>query len=169
MIPAPAVCRFEPVSDLRLLAAIERAERHIQAQGILPSRIAEHLGFRFGARTTRQLRPQIEKLIAAQALVRSHRHGCSILGLTSKGRKRLARARREGKDLELPEAPQHQTWRNAREQAEHIDQFRSELAKTLTQAQTLLQSLVGALDATATAVRPTWLVVVLPTRVGRAR
>jgi hypothetical protein len=135
--------RSEPVSDLKLLAAIDRAERHSQTQGVLPSHIPEHLGFTRGRRTIRQLRPQIEALTAAQVLVRSRLHGSSVWGLTTKGRRRLAKARREGQDLALPESPQHQSWRHAHEQAEGIDEFRGELAKTLTEARTLLATNAG--------------------------
>lgn len=130
---------FEPVSDLQLLAAIDRAERHRRAAGVQRRSIADHLGFARGAFTTRKLDPQIEQLIADGHLVRSRRAGNRVWGLTAKGRRRLARARREGKDLALPEAPQHQTWREARDEASlRFGDFRGELEETLAEVQTLL-------------------------------
>jgi DNA-binding transcriptional regulator PaaX len=132
---------FEPVSDLQLLAAIDRAERHRQTRGVQRFRIAEHLGFPRGPATTRRLRPQIESLIAAGMLASSRRLGSTTWGLTDAGRKRLARARRAGKVIELPESPQHRTWRQSYEHAhEHIDALRKELRSTLTEAQALLKS-----------------------------
>jgi hypothetical protein len=136
-----AIRPFEPVSDLQLLAAIDRAERHSRCSGVQRGRIAEHLGFARGARTTRLLRPQIDALIAAGALMCGKRHGSIVWGLMPAGRRRLARARRDGKNLDLPEAPQHQRWRASRQQAtSRIDEFRGELRRTLTDAQALLDS-----------------------------
>jgi hypothetical protein len=37
--------RWEPVSDALVLAAVERAERHRQREGVVRSDIAAHLGF----------------------------------------------------------------------------------------------------------------------------
>lgn len=131
---------FAPVSDLQLLAAIDRAERHRRAAGVQRRSIADHLGFARGAFTTRKLDPQIERLIAAGHLVRSRRAGNRVWGLTAQGRRKLARARREGKNVELPEAPQHQTWREARDEASlRIGEFRVELGGTLAEAQALLE------------------------------
>jgi hypothetical protein len=132
---------FEPVSDLQLPAAIDRAERHSQAKGVQRGRIAEHLGFARSPSTTRRLRPQVEKLVAAGALVRLGRYGSNVWVLTRYGRERVARARRDGKDLGLPESPQHRRWRYAREEAtRRIGEFGEELRLTLKEAQGLLAS-----------------------------
>jgi hypothetical protein len=57
----------------------------------------------------------------------SRRHGNGVVGLTSTGRTRLARARRSGEALQLPEAPQHRRSREARaEAARQIDAVRAQ-------------------------------------------
>lgn len=130
---------LEPVSDIQLLAAIDRAERHSQAEGVQQGRITEHLGVARSVSTTRKLRPQVERLVAAGALVRSRRYGSNVWSLTPRGRERVARARRDGKDLGLPESPQHRRWRYARDEAtRRIDEFCAELRLTLKEAQVLL-------------------------------
>jgi hypothetical protein len=89
---------FEPVSDIQLLAAIDRAERHSQAEGVQQGRITEHLGVARSVSTTRKLRPQVERLVAAGALVRSRRYGSNVWSLTPRGRERGSEssARRKG-------------------------------------------------------------------------
>jgi hypothetical protein len=132
--------RFEAVSDDVVLAAVERAERHREREGdgVMMSDIAEHLGFVYGSWTTRRLRPQIEVFIAAGLLVRSREHGVTVWGLTSSGRKRVARA---GESVVLPESPQHRVWRHARSlAAERINGFRG-------QVRSVLEETTGALDA----------------------
>ena len=132
--------RFEPVSDELVLAAVERAERHREREGdgVMMSDIAEHLGFVHGSWTTRRLRPQIEAFIAAGLLVRSRRHGVVVWGLTSSGRRHVAR---EGESVVLPESPQHRVWRHAQAlAAERIDGLRGQLRGVLTET-------AGALDA----------------------
>ncbi len=132
--------RFEPVSDDMVLAAVERAERHRERkdEGVMMSDIAEHLGFVYGSWTTRRLRPQIEAFIAAGLLVRSRRHGVLIWGLTSSGRRRVARVHGS---VVLPESPQHRVWRHARAlAAERIDGLRARVRGVLDDA-------TGVLDA----------------------
>jgi hypothetical protein len=132
--------RFEPVSDDVVLAAVERAERHREREGdgVMMSDIVEHLGFVHGSWTTRRLRPQIEVFIAAGLLVRSREHGVTVWGLTSSGRKRVARV---GESVVLPESPQHRVWRHARTlAAERINGFRG-------QVRSVLEETTGALDA----------------------
>ncbi len=132
--------RFEPVSDDVVLAAVERAERHRgrKDEGVMMSDIAEHLGFVYGSWTTRRLRPQIEAFIAARLLVRSRRHGVLIWGLTSSGRRRVARV---GELVVLPESPQHRVWRHARTlAAERIDGLWGQVRGVLEEA-------TGVLDA----------------------
>jgi hypothetical protein len=130
--------RFEPVSDDVVLAAVERAERHREregegeGEGVMMSDIAEHLGVVHGSWTTRRLRPQVEAFIAAGLLVRSRRHGVLIWGLTSSGRRRVARG---GESVVLPESPQHRVWRHARTlAAERIDGLREQVRSVLEDA-----------------------------------
>jgi hypothetical protein len=126
--------RFEPVSDDLVLAAVDRAERHREREGdgVMMSDIAEHLGFVHGSWTTRRLRPQIEAVIAAGLLVRSRRHRVVIWGLTSSGRRRVARL---GESVMLPESPQHRVWRHAQTlAAERIDGLREQVRGVLEDA-----------------------------------
>jgi hypothetical protein len=132
--------RFEPVSDDMVLTAVERAERHREREreGVMMSDIAEHLGFVHGSWTTRRLRPQIEAFIAAGLLVRSRRHGVVIWGLTSSGRRRVARI---GGSVVLPESPQHRVWRHARKlAAESFDRLGGHVRGVLEEATDALDS-----------------------------
>ncbi len=130
---------FEPVSDIHVLAAIDRAERHNQIEGIQRVHIAEHLGFVHGAVTTRRLRPQLDALIEAGAVRRFQRRGSLVWGLTSSGRRRVARARKAPGGLELPESLQHWRWRVAREEAaERIDGLRQEVRDALNDGRNML-------------------------------
>jgi hypothetical protein len=137
---SPDLRRFEPVADILVLAAIDRAERHNQVEGVQRSNIAEHLGFVHAALTTRRLRPQVDALIAAGAVRCFQRGGSNVWGLTSTGRRRLTLARRAaGGSLGLPEAPQHWKWRHARtEAAERIDGLRQDVRDSLKEARSLL-------------------------------
>jgi hypothetical protein len=138
--PAPNAPRVEPVSDLLILSAIHRAERHGRAEGVLWRRIREHMGVVGGASTTRALRVQVEALAAVGQVGVSQRYGSKVWGLTGKGRRRLARARRAGRVPALPEAPQHQAWRHEHKQAsERIDALRGELCDALAQAKVILE------------------------------
>lgn len=135
--------RFEPVSDVLVLAAVERAERHREREreGVWLPVIAAHLGFVHGSWTTRRLRPQLQALGSAGALSPARRHGLVVWTLTSAGRRRLGRARRAGELGELPESPQHREWRQARAAAaEQIDGFREQLRTVLEQAGGLLDA-----------------------------
>jgi len=135
--------KFEPVPDVLVLAAIERAERHHprQSEGVPRSSIARHLGFVHSSWTTRRLRPQLESLMTARLLVHSRRHGIVIWALTRNGRRRLAAAVKVGEVGELWESPQHRHWRHARAIAgERIDGFRDEVRSALDEA-------TGVLDA----------------------
>jgi len=136
----PTKVRPLEVSDLQILAALDRAARHNRTDSVPGFRLAEHLGLRHGTSTTRHLRPQIEKLTEAGQLVRTRRHGNSALSLTNKGRRRLARARRERRNLDLPESPQHRRWRTVQDEASNrINEFRNELGTTLTATRKLLR------------------------------
>jgi len=141
--------RFEPVFNTVVLAAIDRAERHRErlSEGVMMSHIAEHLGFVPSAWTTRNLNPQLKALIDAGLLERSRRHGLPMIGLTDGGRKRLARARRAGEPLSLPEAPQHREWRNTRSAAaERIGALSGQVRRTLNDASILLDAETGRSD-----------------------
>jgi hypothetical protein len=128
---------LEAVSELLMLAAIDRAERHSQKAGVAWSPIVDHLGFARSAATTRRLRPLVERLTDAGAVTRSTRHGSPIWGLTRSGRRRLARRRAE--PLELPESPQHRQWRQARCKAEReIEALRRQVRANLAEANVLL-------------------------------
>jgi hypothetical protein len=139
---------YTPVSDALLLDAIDRAERHDQVEGVQRSHIAEHLGFVHRAATTVGLRSQLERLTEEGALTLSRRHGNGVFGLTRTGRTRLIRARRVGEQLELPEAPQHRKWREARtEAARWIDTVHQEVGRSLAEAQSLVTDPDGRGDA----------------------
>jgi hypothetical protein len=141
--------RFEPVSDVQVLAAVERAERHQEREdeGVLRSDLAAHLGFVHSGWTTRQLRPQLDALRSAGLLRDLRRNGIDLLGLTSTGRRALAKARRAGEVRELPESPQHRKWRHARAAAaERIEGFRQQVRDALDEAGRLLDTGQGDSD-----------------------
>jgi len=142
--------RFEPVSDVLVLAAVERAERHRERQevGVWLPHIAAHLGFVAGSWTTRRLRPQLQALVSAGALSCSRRHGLVVWALTGAGRRRLGRARQAGEVGELPESPQHRQWRHARAAAgERIEGFREQARGFLDEAGWLLDAEHAPSDA----------------------
>jgi hypothetical protein len=106
--------RYSPVSDLLVLAAVERSRRHDPFT--FRRQVAHHLGFKHRAATTRGLRRQLEALRDDGSLAQSS--GREVWLLTRRGSARLVAARR-GDNLEpLPESPQHRKWRHAREVAE---------------------------------------------------
>ncbi len=129
----------EPPSNDVILAAIERAICHRgdnEPQTL--AMIKEHLGLPHTGWTTIQLRPKLEALEAATLIKQSRRHGQTKWGLTAEGSMRLD-AMRSG--ITLPEAPQHQRWREARNAAgERIAGFRGDLRGTLDQAIQLLEA-----------------------------
>jgi hypothetical protein len=140
--------RFEPVSDVVVLAAIERAECHTQASEVLWRVIPRYLGFAHNGATTLRLRPQVEALTKAGLLKRSRVRSKDAWGLTSEGRERLAGARRGGEAVELPESPQHEVWRDAHEKAaERIDFFREQTRRSLKEAGGLLDDEQASSDA----------------------
>jgi DNA-binding PadR family transcriptional regulator len=135
--------RFEPVTDIQILAAIERAEVHNERdnEGVLRSDLAEHLGFVHNGWTTRQLRPQLDALRSAGLLKDLRRHGLNLVAITSAGQQALARARKADQVGELPESPQHRRWRHARTAAtDRIDGFRQQLRDVLAEAGRLLEA-----------------------------
>jgi DNA-binding MarR family transcriptional regulator len=131
-----------PISDDLLLAAIERAERHQVKEndpGIGLSTVKQHLGLPHHGGTTRRLRPQLEALENA-GLIEQFRHkGHDLMTLTAEGRARLDALRDEIGSL--PEAPQHQRWREAQAAAsERIAGFRGDLAGALDEGIALLDA-----------------------------
>ncbi len=132
---------IESISDLLILAAIGRAQRHGQTEGVLWNRVREHVGVVNRAYTTRGLRAQANDLVAAGAVRVFRRSGNRVWGLTDEGRRRLTRAGREGKVPRLPEAPQHQAWRLARELAvDRIAPLRAAVGDALAETQVLLKN-----------------------------
>lgn len=143
--PPPSELRpfAHPVSDALVLAATERAERHRPRDepGVMLGDVFAHMGFVYNGAATRQLRPRLDTLLSAGALEETRRQGVNLLVLTSAGRRRLARAGREGETTELPESPQHRRWRHARSiAAERIDSYRQPLRALLVEADALLDA-----------------------------
>jgi DNA-binding MarR family transcriptional regulator len=122
-----------------ILAAVSRAECHCHTKGVPWSEVAQHLGFPRGASRLGALCAQLDELAGAGSLERSRGRRAIIWRLTAKGRRRLSQARRTGHALALPEAPQHLTWRVAREEAqERIDGLGAQIACALAEAQQLV-------------------------------
>lgn len=135
--------RFEPVSDELVLAAVDRAERHRtnQRAGIWWHDIVAHLGFVRSGWTTRQLRPQLNALEAAGMLSKSRRHSTDVWALTDSGREYLTSKQQAGAVGELPESPQHRTWRHTRASAaERIGGFRAQVRQGADETARLLES-----------------------------
>ena len=125
---------YSPVSEMQILAAAERAQRHNKRFN--RKTISHHLGFNHSSGTTRRLRPQLDALRADGSLSFGRKSGFEVWRLTGRGKRRLARARRAGKVPELPESPQHRTWRHAREQAARLEgEVREALSDTLEKAE----------------------------------
>jgi len=112
------LARFRHVSDAVVLGAVERAVRHNRFSNRAgASTISIHLGFVPSAWTTRNLRPQLERLVEDGALTVSPDQSVRGWKVTQQGHMRLNRLRRAG-ELVLPESPQHRAWREARAEAE---------------------------------------------------
>jgi len=101
----------------------------------------EHLGLSRDGWSTRKLRPQLDRLLAAGLIEQLRRSGLDVWSLTDVGRRRLAAARRAGGIPTLPEAPQHRVWREARSQAgQRIESFRKDMRQRLDAAISLLDA-----------------------------
>jgi hypothetical protein len=138
----------ERLSDVHILAAIGRAERHTEASGVRMITIAEHLGLVGGSATTRILRPRIKVLIEAGTVKQFRLYGAKVWGLTPNGRGRVTRARRAGRLPALPEAPQHSQWRLARIQAAgEIELLHEQLSGALEHAASLIAAPHGGSEA----------------------
>lgn len=129
----------EPIPDTAILAAIDRAERHTNRHGATARNTYDHLAI---PSYSRRVRAQLRELVQARALEQFRAHGIERWALTAKGRRQLRHA-----EVELPEAPQHRAWRNARALAEgEIERFRTVLRDALTEALALLDA-GGSSDA----------------------
>jgi DNA-binding PadR family transcriptional regulator len=129
-----------PVPDALVLAGVQRAEvQWIRPnEGAVMSQIAEHLGYQHAPWTTRNIRPQLERLTSEGLLDAQRIRGIRRWAINPAGRRRLAAARRRG-PLELPESPQHRHWRHARAKAaERISEIRALFAEALTEGTQLL-------------------------------
>jgi DNA-binding PadR family transcriptional regulator len=132
---------FERPSGAMILAAFARAELHTERKdmGLGFWQPIQHLGFKHSPWTTRRLRPTIERMEAEGLVVRSRRLGIQMWALTSRGRRRLTRARAAGEVGPLPEAPQHRRWKEAREAAsKRIGEFQADLRSTVDEIVNLL-------------------------------
>ncbi len=129
-------------TDEQLFAAIDRAERHRGSdRGVALETVKEHLGLNRGGWSTRQLRPQLDRLQADGLIEQFRRAGCKAWSLTDAGHRRLAYVQRTRRIPPLPESPQHRVWREARSQAEErIDSFRLDMRERLTAAASLLDA-----------------------------
>lgn len=136
---------YKPVADVLILAAIERAVCHGTEQAWVAV-IGEHLGFHRAAHNTRRLRKQLEHLRVKHGWAESReRHGREYWRLTAAGKRQLARARRKDDAGELPEAPQHRTWRLARAAAgERIDGIRELVYSAVEDADEVMVAPQGA-------------------------
>jgi ribosome-binding protein aMBF1 (putative translation factor) len=137
----------DEVTDMLVLAAVDRAERHgDRATRAVPIwEVLGHLGVAVRTRRARHVRVSLEALEASGSLELSRRHGVPVWVLTRSGRRRLSRARRAGRVPVLPESPQHRKWREARRLAEQrIEEFRAELGDAVEHTQELLDAPVLA-------------------------
>ncbi len=123
-----------PISDVTVLAAIDRAMRH-RVRPVVPIwSIFEHLGI---PRRSRRARTQLYELVQAGAVGRSRVRSIEQFSLTPAGSGWLRRAG----EVELPESPQHQEWRNAQVlAAQEIERFRDVLRELLADVSALLDS-----------------------------
>lgn len=126
---------YVAVPDVLALAAIERAIRH-GADDAWIATVGEHLGFQRTRHNTRRLRQQLERLRVQYGWAASkERHGREYWRLAPDGERQLAQAREEGQLGDLPESPQHRTWRKARTAAaEQIEGFKDLLWRATREA-----------------------------------
>jgi hypothetical protein len=90
--------RTIPIPDEKVLAAVDRAERHRDRTGVPVWLVFAHLGI---PRRSRRVRAQLGGLVERGDLRRARVHGIELWVLTSKGRRRIARSGEQ----ELPESP----------------------------------------------------------------
>lgn len=127
----------DALSDALILAAIERAERHMvrQERGALYGMVVDHLGLPRHSGTGRRFRPRLKELEDTGIVQSFRQHSCVVWTLTPKGQKRL----KDAGPVTLPESPQHRVWRESRSKAiERMAGFRKELRDALRDARALL-------------------------------
>jgi len=122
--------------DVTVLAAIDRAERH-RGRSLIPiSLIRVHLGL---PKRSRGMLAQLHTLVEAGSIEQARAYGIDLWTLTRTGRTRL----RQAGEVQLPESPQHQAWRDAHTlAAREIERVRESLRETITQAGALLDTTV---------------------------
>jgi hypothetical protein len=128
-------------ADTTLLAAVERAERHQTRPdtGVPIWTILDHLDIRKRTAAARHIRTRLAELQTTDQLLHGKRNGIETWTLTAAGHEQLTASRDAGELAELPESPQHRTWRNARTTAtQEITRFRDELTDELEAALALL-------------------------------
>jgi hypothetical protein len=129
---------IEPPSII-ILAAVERAARHLGTDEIDTLAVTEHLGLEPDRGTVRAIHQRLDRLRNEGDLTRVARGGGESWILTSEGRNQLDKSYEAGEVGELPESPQHRAWREARVQAAlRIEGFEAELATLLDDANDLL-------------------------------
>jgi hypothetical protein len=127
MPPSP-----DAVPDDLILAALERAERHLRRQALPRSFVHDHLSIPSRSGEARRIKARIKALTEEGYLEQSRKNGIDVWSLTVKGRRRLKRANVAGL---LPESPQHQAWRKATTlAAQEIERMHETLRTTLTEA-----------------------------------
>jgi hypothetical protein len=91
-----------------LLAAVKRAQLHQDRdEGVAIWQIKAHLGLRHNGWTTRKVPPPLDGLVTAGLLEHRWEHSRNLWVITPKGRRRASGF------SELPESPQHRSWRRA--------------------------------------------------------
>lgn len=140
-----------PISDLQLLAAVARAQRHqppkARKAGATVQTAASHLGWRYSGATTRRLRPQLVALVSEGLLKTEELPSYEARGqrwtVTEHGRRLLE----DEPAVELPESPQHRFWRYWRDVARWaLDGVRAE-AETAHQEVAVVLARRGAPNA----------------------
>jgi hypothetical protein len=133
----------EPPSDELILAAVERAGRHAvrATPAVAVWAILDQLALPRRSGVARHVRARLGALGEAGLLESARSHGVPTWELSGRGRRRLAGARRAGSLPQLPESPQHRTWRQARTLADQeLERFRGELRGRLAQAALLIEA-----------------------------
>jgi hypothetical protein len=141
--PSTIAYELSPVSppDLVILAAVERAARHEHSDEVSTATVIEHLGFVPEQGVTGPLRHRLDNLRNDGKLTRATRDGGESWILTSEGRELLDKCYEAGEVGELPESPQHRSWREARVQAAlRVEGFEEELGALLDEASDLLDA-----------------------------
>jgi hypothetical protein len=127
----------DPPDEL-VLSALDRALLHGPAGREATSlrTLLEHLALPRRSAAARRVRERLVELEARGWLAGARAHGVPVWSLTAAGRRRLES---RPAAAELPEAPQHRDWREARASAaQELPRFRAQLAETLERGQRML-------------------------------